>query len=78
MHTVGAFELHIEQGTETQPLRVSICLTGATPDDKGVLHMSPECMRLDDLEGCINALQDELDLLRAQARRVFTTGAGHA
>ena len=78
MRTVGAFELHIEQETETQPLRVSVCLSGATPDDMGVLYISPDCMRLDDLEGCINALQDELDLLRAQARRVFTTGAGHA
>ena len=78
MRTVGAFELHVEQETETRPLRVSICLSGAIPDDRGVLHMSPDCMRLDDLEGCINALQDELDLLRAQARRVFTTGAGHA
>ena len=78
MRTVGAFELHVEQETETQPLRVSICLSGVTSDDRGMLHISPDCMRLDDLEGCINALQDELDLLRAQARRVFTTGAGHA
>ena len=78
MRAVGAFELHVEQETETQPLRVSIFLSGATPDERGVLHLSRDCMRLYDLEGCINALQDELDLLRAQARRVFTTGAGHA
>jgi hypothetical protein len=32
----------------------------------------------DDLEGCINALQDELDVLRADARRAFTVSAGHA
>jgi hypothetical protein len=33
---------------------------------------------LDDLESCINALQDELDALRADARRAFTVSAGHA
>ncbi len=79
MHAVGAFELHIEPGTETRPMRVSICLVGAVPDDRGVLHLSPDCMRLDDLEGCINALQDELNLLRVRARGAFAmAGAGHA
>ncbi len=72
MRTVSTFELHIEPETETRPLRVSICLAGAVPDDRGVLHLSPHCMRLDDLEGCINALQDELDLLRVEARRAFS------
>ncbi len=79
MHAVGAFELHIEPETETRPLRVSICLAGAVPDDRGVLHLSPDCMRLDDLEGCINALQDELDLLRVRAREAFSqVSSGHA
>ncbi len=79
MRTIGAFELHIEPETETRPLRVSICLAGAVPDARGVLHLSPDCMRLDDLEGCINTLQDELDLLRVKARRAFAqVGAGHA
>jgi hypothetical protein len=35
-------------------------------------------MTLDELEGLINALQDELDLLRAEARRAFDSTAGHA
>ena len=78
MRAVGASELHIEPGTETRPMRVSICLAGAVPDDRGVLHLSPDCMRLDDLEGCTNALQDELDLLRVRARQVFATATGHA
>jgi hypothetical protein len=34
-------------------------------------------MTLDELEGCINALQDELDVLRADARRAFTVRAGY-
>ncbi len=78
MRTVGAFELHIEPETETRPLRISVCLTGAVPNDRGVVHMTPDCMRLDDLEACINALQDELDLLRTRARQEFATAAGHA
>jgi hypothetical protein len=30
------------------------------------------------VEGCINALQDELGLLRAKAQRAFIVGAGKA
>ncbi len=79
MRTAGAFELHIEPETETRPMRVSICLTGAPRDDRGMVHMSPDCMRLDELEGCIKALQDELDLLRVRAREAFSgVSAGHA
>jgi hypothetical protein len=48
------------------------------PDADGVLRLSPQCMTLDELEGAINALQDELDVLRADARRAFTVSAGHA
>jgi len=48
------------------------------PDADGVLRPSPRCMTLDELEGAINALQDELDLLRADARRAFMVRAGHA
>jgi len=40
--------------------------------------MTLGCLRLDELEAYINALQDELDVLRAEARRVFTGGVGHA
>ncbi len=79
MRTAGAFELHIGPETEAHPLRVSICLSGARPDARGVVHMSPDCMTLDELEGCINALQDELDLLRVEARRAFAgASSGHA
>ncbi len=79
MRTAGAFELHMEPETEAHPMRVSICLSDMRADDRGVVHMSPDCMTLDVLEGCIDALQDELDLLRVQARRAFSgTSAGHA
>lgn len=78
MRASGAFELHIEPETDTRPAKVTVVLRGAHPDEAGNLRMTPECLSLDVLEGCINALQDELDLLRAQARWVFTTDAGHA
>jgi hypothetical protein len=35
-------------------------------------------MTLDELEGCINALQDELDVIRAEARRVLVSSTGYA
>jgi hypothetical protein len=35
-------------------------------------------MTLDELEGCINALQDELDVIRGEARRIFIASLGHA
>lgn len=38
-------------------------------DHLGVLLLTPDCMTLDELEGHMNALKDELDLLRAEARR---------
>jgi hypothetical protein len=78
MRPAGAFTLLVEHATEAVPMRVSITLTGATPDVHGVLHLTPGCMTLDALESCINGLQDELDVLRAEARRVFTSHTGHA
>jgi hypothetical protein len=35
-------------------------------------------MSLDVLEGCISALQDELDIMRTEARLAFTRRAGRA
>ncbi len=80
MRLTGVFTLHVEPGSDAHPARVSIVLTtgAAASDERGLLHVTPDCMTLDELEGCINALQDELDVLRADARRAFTVTAGHA
>jgi hypothetical protein len=78
MRLAGAFTLSVEPATEVLPTRVSITLTGAVPDAQGVLHLTPDCMTLDAVENCINGLQDELDVLRAEARQVFTSKTGHA
>jgi hypothetical protein len=78
MRLTGSFSLHVESGSDAHPPRVSIVLTtGGAPDARGLLPITPDCMTLDELEGCINALQDELDVLRADARRAFTVRAGH-
>jgi hypothetical protein len=78
MRSIGTFELHVEPETDTHPTKVSVVLQGARPDERGVIHLTPECMSLDVLEGCINALQDELDLLRSKARQALMVTAGRA
>ena len=78
MRTTGLFVLHVEPETTANPRRVSIALTGAEPDHQGVLHVTPHCMSLDELEGWINALQEELDVIRGEARRIFVASVGHA
>ena len=78
MRTAGMFVLNVEPETAAMPKRVSIALTGAVPDHHGVLHVAPNCMSLDELEGYINALQEELDVIRGEARRIFIASVGHA
>jgi hypothetical protein len=78
MLPLSTFALEIQRGEDHEPSRVSVVLSIAAPDADGVLRLTPQCMTLDELEGAINALQDELDVLRADARRAFTVGAGHA
>jgi hypothetical protein len=79
MRALYTFALEIQRGKEDhEPPRVSVVLPAAGPDRDGVLRLTPQCMTLDELEGAINALQDELDLMRADARRAFTISAGHA
>ena len=44
---------------------------GHIADPHGRVFITPECFSLDELEGYINALQDNLDQLRERARRAF-------
>ena len=78
MRTLSMFAIEIQRGEEHEPSRVSVVLSTSAPDADGVLRLTPQCMTLDELEGAINALQDELDVLRADARRAFTVSAGDA
>ena len=78
MRALSTFTLEVRPGEDHEPSRVSVVLTSAIPDADGVLRLTPPCMILDELESAINALKDELDVLRADARRAFTISAGHA
>ena len=71
MHLLGAFELDIRPGTPDNPASVKIALLRYTRGEDGRLMVTPECMSYEEIEGQINALQDELDELRERARRAF-------
>jgi hypothetical protein len=75
MRTAGTLTLHIEPASGAMPARVAILLANVGADDQRHVRLTPDCMTLDELEGQINALQDELDLLRADARRAFELSA---
>ena len=72
MNRISAFELHIHPGDALAPARVSIAVQHHIVDPAGRVLITPECSSLDEIEGQINALQDELDELRERARRVFS------
>jgi hypothetical protein len=78
MRHLANFVLQIQPATPTTPTHVSIALTDTPPEQTGSVRLSPDCVTLDELEGAINRLQDELDLLRAEARRAFADQVGHA
>ena len=78
MREIGTFALKVEPATTTRPTRVSIVVSGAPLREQAVLHLSSDCGTLDELEAQIDVLQDELDLLRAEARRAFSDNTGHA
>src|SRR3954452_2997233 len=71
MNTVAILELLIRLGDDHTPASACIALQHEVRDETGRLRLSPDFSDLAALEGHINALQDELDSIRMQARRVF-------
>lgn len=71
MQLFGAFELDIRPGTPENPAGVKIALLRYTRGEDGRLYVTPECLSYDEIEGQLNALQDELNELRDRARRAF-------
>ena len=69
MHVFGAFELDIRPGTPETQAGVRIALQKAVFDPSGRVFVTPESATLEEIEGQINSLQDELDELRERARR---------
>ena len=72
MHTTGTFALCIQPGDPLTPARVKVMVQGHVPEASGRVFITPECRSLDELEGYINALEDDLDQLRSRARRAFS------
>jgi hypothetical protein len=71
MYLFGALELDIQPGTPDSPASVRIALLRYARGEDGRLFITPECASLEELEGQINSLQDELDKIRERARRAF-------
>ena len=71
MHVFGAFELDIQPGTPDTPASVRVALVRYVRGEDGRLFITPECASLEEGEGQINSLQDELDEIRERARRAF-------
>ncbi len=69
MRTAGIFRLDIQPATTLAPARLSVCLAQYATDERGGIHITPECSTPDELEGWINSLQDDLDMLRKDLRR---------
>jgi hypothetical protein len=74
MHTLGTFALSIQPGDPLTPARIKVMVQNHVSDADGRVFITPECFSLDELEGYINALQDDLDQLRKRARRAFHHG----
>ena len=71
MNRVGSFELDIDLGDENLPARVKVVLRQVATGPNGEIAVTPECTSADGIEACINALQADLDELRARALRAF-------
>jgi hypothetical protein len=73
MHLLGALELDIQPGTPDNPASIRLALLRYTRGEDGRLFITPECASFEEIEGQINALQDELDEIRERTRRASQT-----
>ena len=71
------FTLDLQPESESTPPRLALVLVGLSPDQRGFIHLTPECSDLEQLERCIAALQAELAELQEEARMFFTEAYGH-
>jgi hypothetical protein len=70
MRLIETFLLDIRPGDGEAPPRVRISVPHMAAAG-GRVFLTPECSSLEEIEGQINGLQDELDQLRERARRAF-------
>jgi hypothetical protein len=73
MRDTGVFSLvvhHLPGGP-----RVNIALSQYATDSEGRILLATDCDSAEELEGRINAIQDDLDQLRMRARAFFAASA---
>ena len=66
-----SLELDITPGTPDNPASIRVALLRYTRGEDGRLFITLDCVSLEELEGQINSLQDELDEIRERAQRAF-------
>lgn len=71
MHVFGAFELEIQPGNPDTLASVRVALLRYVRGEDGRLFITPDCTSFEEVEGQLNALQDELDEIRERAQRAF-------
>ena len=74
MRDAGVFSLVVRHDI-TGGLQANIALARYTTNSAGRILVASDCDSAEDLEGRINAIQDDLDHLRSHARRVFLDAA---
>ena len=74
MHVFGAFELDIQPGTPDDPASIRVALLRYIRGEDGRLFIAPECTsfeKVEELEGQLDFLQDDLDEISERARRAL-------
>jgi hypothetical protein len=74
MHVFGALELDIQPGAPGTPASIRVALLRYIRGEDGRLFIAPECTsseKVEEVEGQLDSLQDELDEIRERARRAF-------
>lgn len=64
-------ELEIWPGTPDNPAGVKIALFRCTQGEDGRLFITPECTSIEEIEGQINSLRDELHEIGERSQRAF-------
>jgi hypothetical protein len=75
-HLRSRFGLSVRQAAHAPGPSVHIFLQGIVRHSNGMLSVTPACSSLEEMEGQIQQLKEELDEMLRQARRAFRDGPG--
>jgi hypothetical protein len=68
------FGLRVQRSAQTRGPSVHIFLQRLVRHANGMLAVTPDCSSLEEMEGQIGQLKDELDEMLRQTRRAFREG----